>query len=370
MSEFQAATAAFGVIGNNTTIDNFTEVYADVGGVTSMTVQNDAVVVSPAIEHPVNDLSTQNAVADINSVYDALMARTTTSNTTGKAFGDLNITTIPYLEPGVYSMSGLCLFTASTFTLSAANLNDQFVIKVGSNPAPGVDNRVLFDDNGTIRYENNARPENVYIVTENNVEIGNVTSASMNIISKTANITANPIGTFLVRGRLFSTGGNVNLNYGIVTLPASFCYGKGSKVLTDTGYVPIEELKIGVMIATHGKIKDRKRVKTDIVYKPLQFVGKTSYQVFSPFTQPIVFKKESMGPNLPIEDLLVSPNHGMIIDDQIVGAECLLKGDSIVRHPCEKIEYYVVQLDDHYAIDVNGLMSETLLGNSSSFDAI
>jgi hypothetical protein len=372
MSEFQANTAKFCVIGKNVEILNYSRIEADVGATDSIVVSDNSVIAAPGVQHPVNDTDTQTAIADINAVYASLMARTpVTADIAGQTLGG----DIPSLGPGIYTaLNADLVFRGTggptTFKFTTLNPSDKFIIKVTAGDR-GAGN-VLFDDDLTIECENAARPENVYIVCEGQVETRAVPFFMMNIIALGGFICGHTGGS-MDHGfaRLFSPSADVSLWYiNALSIPSAFCYAKGTLLRTVFGYVPIEDLKEGDEILTHGRLHKGKVVDAPSQYKKVKFIGKMWVQVFSPVTMPVRFMKDSLGPNMPFEDMVVSPNHAIIRDGQSVAAHHFVNGETVVRNECTEIEYYVVQCDDHYVIDANGIKSETLNGNHRTFEPV
>ena len=368
MSLFQANTAKFAIIGNTVSVANYSRIEGDVGAATSLTVDGTSVVPSPAVQHTVNDTDTQNAITDINAVYADLISRPFDVDITGETLGG----SIPSITPGVYRATNATLFFRgnggpATFTFDAPSTSDKFIIQVlAGGSAAGT---VTFDEDISIRYSNLARPENVYLVCQGDITIRNVPSCSMSMISR-GNITGHPNGSINAFSRLFAPLGTVSIRYGTIALPSAFCYAKGTLIRTVFGYIPIEELKEGDEILTLGRLRKGIQDNYPSQYKKVKFVGKLWVQVFSPVTMPVTFKKDSLGPNMPFEDMTVSPNHAIVKDGKTVAAHHFVNGTTVVRHECTEMEYYVVQCDDHYVIDANGVKSETLNGNRDTFEPV
>lgn len=363
MSLFQANTAKFCIIGDVVEVENFSRVEGDVGATTSITVDGTSIIASPGVQHSINDTDTQNAITDINSVYADLISRTPDVDITGETLGG----TIPSITPGVYRATNASVFFRgtggpATFTFDAPSITDKFIIQV-------LNGNALFDDDITISFLNFARPENVYLVCEGSIEIRNVPSCSMSMISQ-GNIIGHPSGSIFAYSRMFAPTGTVSFWYSTLGLPSAFCYAKGTLIRTVFGYVPIEELKEGDEILTYGQLRKCNQIDHPAQFKKVKFVGKLWVQIFSPVTMPVTFKKGSLGPNMPFEDLTVSPNHAIVKDGKMIAAHHFVNGETIIRHKCTEMDYYVVQSDDHYVIDANGVKSETLNGNKNTFEPV
>jgi hypothetical protein len=78
-------------------------------------------------------------------------------------------------------------------------------------------------------------------------------------------------------------------------------------------------------------------------------------------TAPIRITAGALGHLKPERDLLVSPNHSMLVGERLIFAKNLINGSSIYQDMSfEKIEYFHILSDDHYVINANGTLSETL----------
>jgi hypothetical protein len=119
----------------------------------------------------------------------------------------------------------------------------------------------------------------------------------------------------------------------------NICFPAGTPVLTDQGSFPIEELSAQTL---HGK---------RIVY-----VTKT----VSEDSHLVCFEKDSLGENLPSLRTLMTMNHGVEKDGNLVEAREFVNGDSVHLVPYEGEPLYNVLLENHSVMNVNGLVVETL----------
>jgi hypothetical protein len=69
----------------------------------------------------------------------------------------------------------------------------------------------------------------------------------------------------------------------------------------------------------------------------------------------------ALGDNTPSRDLLVSPDHALLVDGLLVQAAALVDGIA-VRHepaPAERFTWYHIELEDHALVLAEGTPAET-----------
>jgi hypothetical protein len=136
----------------------------------------------------------------------------------------------------------------------------------------------------------------------------------------------------------------------------SICFMAGTGILTPQGEAPIETLKRGDLVLTaDGEAK-------------VVWVGRQT--IVSRFADPIRnwpirVLAGAIADNLPCRDLLVSPDHALLVDGVLIHAGALVNGTSIRRENQvpEKFVYYHVELDDHSLILAENVPAETFVDN-------
>jgi hypothetical protein len=135
------------------------------------------------------------------------------------------------------------------------------------------------------------------------------------------------------------------------------CFFPGTRVCTPSGEEAVENLAIGDLVTTiEGGAKQvrwvgRQTVSTKFA-DPLRVL-------------PIRIRQGALGEKLPARDLLVSPDHALLIDGVLVHAGALANGTSITRERDvpEIFTYYHVELDDHALLLAEGVAAESFIDN-------
>ena len=143
------------------------------------------------------------------------------------------------------------------------------------------------------------------------------------------------------------------------------CFAAGTRILTKHGEVPVESLAVGDQIFTR-----------DHNLQTIRWIGRRALSAralaANPNLRPIRITAGAFGDGLPSEDLLVSPQHRILIGSRIaermfashevlVAAKQLLALDGVdIAMDVEKVEYYHILLDRHEIIFAHGLGAESL----------
>lgn len=137
------------------------------------------------------------------------------------------------------------------------------------------------------------------------------------------------------------------------------CFCEGTSILTGSGEKPVETLRPGDVIRTKkGRLA---RVR---------WIGQRTVRV-TEATAPICISADALRPGVPRRDVLLSPDHAVLIDDVLIPARKLLNGATIRRDRRRMTVTYVhVELDRHGILFADGLPAESYLdcGNRGQFD--
>ena len=141
------------------------------------------------------------------------------------------------------------------------------------------------------------------------------------------------------------------------------CFLTGTRLLTEQGEKRVEELRIGDRLQTlDGTLEQIKWIGIQTCYThghnhPLR-------------TNPICVKAGALGPNCPIRDLYVSPDHALLVEGILVNAGALENGESIVQiqPTSETFVYYHIELERHNILIADGAPAESYLPQKQDRD--
>ncbi|MFV0408796.1 MAG: Hint domain-containing protein [Paracoccus sp. (in: a-proteobacteria)] len=153
------------------------------------------------------------------------------------------------------------------------------------------------------------------------------------------------------------------------------CFGAGTLIETDRGGIAVEHLRIGDLVRTldHG-------------LRPIRWIGgrriSAREMALHPDIRPIRIRGGALGLGMPRADLLVSPQHRILVRSQVVlrmfgepealiGAKHLtgLNGIAIATDITE-ITYWHFLLDRHEVVFPNGTASESLFTGPQAINSV
>ena len=124
------------------------------------------------------------------------------------------------------------------------------------------------------------------------------------------------------------------------SLTGGVCFLGNSLVHTDQGKIAIKDIELSNTINGHE------------IKKVTNMINERNYV--------ILFKKDSLGENVPDRNTYVTRGHGIYINGELRPAVKLVNGDTIVRKKMVKSRIYNVLLDHHGKMKVNNMLAETL----------
>ncbi|WP_204113588.1 Hint domain-containing protein [Shimia biformata] len=145
--------------------------------------------------------------------------------------------------------------------------------------------------------------------------------------------------------------------------PTIFCFTTDSAILTPSGEVAAKDLKVGDRVVTR-----------DNGLQTIRWVGRKRLDgrqlLANPHLRPVMIRKDSLGPNLPDRDLMVSPSHRMLLVNQqsqllfdepevLAAAKHLTHKPGIKQLDTVGVEYVHFMFDNHEVVLANGAWSES-----------
>lgn len=365
----------------NVTYDSdTTTTVGSVVGTYNVTVTHDAN--TPSGQLPTVNLTTAVGTSDFNifslngavtnfdetfgatSVY-TLDANGATINSTQTAtLATQNIVTIE--NGGTFGIGGsfLNLFeSGSSITFSGAN-NTLNIVGFGLQGSPsvltlGTDTEIFGFNVGTNdiindSFVNFSDVAGYSIATNSGIQsveflgVGNTDEGSLDFAA----------GTFADDGIYNVVGGPLNLSAGAGgELSVARCFMAGTRIRTSDGEVAVEYLKNGDLVMT-----------ADGQSAPVRWIGRNtvSRRLADPLrVLPIRIRAGALAENLPARDLLLSPEHAILVDDLLIQAGALVNGFSIIRESNvpETFVYYHVELATHSLLLAEGALAESFVDN-------
>ena len=137
------------------------------------------------------------------------------------------------------------------------------------------------------------------------------------------------------------------------------CFAAGTLIATPSGEVAVESLKTGDHVLTaEGRTV------------PVRWLARqTVHKLFTPELRfrPVRLAAGALGDHVPHADLVLTADHGLLLDGLVIQAGALVNGTTIVRVPMEDlpatVTYYHVDTGGHEAILAAGVPAETFVDN-------
>lgn len=141
------------------------------------------------------------------------------------------------------------------------------------------------------------------------------------------------------------------------------CFTPGTLIATPRGEVPVEDLKVGDRVITR-----------DNGIQEIRWVGRRDMTAgdfaVAPHLRPVLVRKGALGNGLPERDMMVSPNHRLLVANDrtalyfdehevLVAAKHLLAGETIRAINSSGTSYIHFMCDRHEVVLSNGAWTET-----------
>ncbi len=151
------------------------------------------------------------------------------------------------------------------------------------------------------------------------------------------------------------------------------CFTNGTLIATPYGEVPIETLEVGDRVITRDNGVQRIRWIGE------RRVGGDELRRM-PSLRPVLIEAGALGNGLPERDLLVSPNHRMLVTGQadllygepevLVAAKHLTHLPGVRQVDVESVTYFHILFDRHEVVLSNGTWSESFRPGDVGMDAL
>ena len=175
--------------------------------------------------------------------------------------------------------------------------------------------------------------------------------------SITSNETLSLPGSFTAASFRITNDGQGGTNIAVA------CFAAGSNLLAATGELPVEALCAGMWLMTpSGRLRG------------VRWVGRrrlTPARHPRPWdVNPVRVRKDAFAPDVPHRDLLLSPDHAVLVGGRLIPVRYLVNGVTIVQEEVASVTYFHVELDAHDVVLAEGLACESYLdtGNRHAFE--
>jgi hypothetical protein len=140
------------------------------------------------------------------------------------------------------------------------------------------------------------------------------------------------------------------------------CFAEGTRIRTCDGETKVEDLTVGDMVPTC----------LDGSAQRIVWIGRRAidceHHPDPRRVRPIRIAAHAFGPALPARDLVLSPDHAVLVAGVLVPVKYLTNGSSIVQLPVDRITYYHVELARHDVLRAEGLPVESYLDTGHRVD--
>ncbi|MDE0588846.1 Hint domain-containing protein [Halocynthiibacter sp. C4] len=161
----------------------------------------------------------------------------------------------------------------------------------------------------------------------------------------------------------------------LVTINIAICVQRGTEIQTKGGLTLVEDLEVGDLVQT-----------VDSGLKPVKWIGSRTLNGTDlehlPELRPIRISAGALGDNTPTSDLLVSPQHRVLLSSSkaelffgeseiLVSAKSLVNDTDIrVASDIDDVEYFHVLFDRHEIMLTNGAATESFFPGDYVLDTL
>ena len=171
----------------------------------------------------------------------------------------------------------------------------------------------------------------------------------------TLDVTQGGTDGFIILNDVVFTGGATGFNIVNGNELQAACYAAGTRIATPRGEVAVEELQVGDLVQTVLREATapiiwigRRQVHCAQHPKPRQ-------------VWPVCVAAGAFGPGRPHEELVLSPDHAVYVNEVLIPIQHLVNGSTIRQVPVDQITYHHIELPQHDVVLAQGLPAETYL---------
>ncbi len=169
--------------------------------------------------------------------------------------------------------------------------------------------------------------------------------------------------TLDITGSFVTSEFSVSSVDGDVVIELTSCFAAGTRILTPDGEVAVERLAVGQRVITQAGEE-----------APIMWIGRRQLDlrrhVRPAAVQPVRVAADAFADGVPARDLVLSPDHALLLEGHLVPAKALVNGMNVTQLNRESVTYYHVELAAHDVIFAERLAVESYLetGNRGGFE--
>lgn len=178
---------------------------------------------------------------------------------------------------------------------------------------------------------------------------------------------------FILAGRTGGNGGDAYIDDLDLTARVA-CFTRGTMIETDKGPRAVETLQVGDLVWT-----------LDAGHQPVRWIGETRLDAPAlarmPRLRPICIAAGALGNGTPSRDLLVSPQHRVLLSSKIaqrmfgtqevlVAAKQLLALEGIEQVDADTVDYVHFLCSTHQIVRSNGALMESMYAGTQALAAV
>jgi len=137
------------------------------------------------------------------------------------------------------------------------------------------------------------------------------------------------------------------------------CFLRGTLILTDTGYRPVDTLgegdRVSARFASFASIERIESFTLERSGPRREWLG---------HSRPVTVRRGALGEDSPHRDLCLTASHAVFVDGFLMPVGQLVNGTSIVLEPAEgrdTLDFFHIALERHDLLDAEGAPCESLL---------